>query len=134
MKKQSFVILVLLFLVAIFITLGYQVLVKQVSDVQNENSVNVTPIHVGIPEKNTASFTCTLPVSVSQIDDSTFNLDGTVTFFWSDTSGENASATLPFEPKSGFSGCSPEIQEKMLEINEIAKEVYGEEYDLLFNR
>ena len=76
---------------------------------------------------------CSIEIPLEKIDDSVLNLDGTATVSWLDAeSGLDVSKTFPFEPKSDFSGCSESVRAKLREMNEVAREAYGEEYKELF--
>lgn len=81
----------------------------------------------------TSALDCVAEIPLELIDDSTLNLDGTVTLYWFDAeTQQQITKIFPFDPKSNFSGCSPSVQAKLREINEVAKELYGNEYDSLF--
>lgn len=76
---------------------------------------------------------CRQDIPLDKIDDSAVDLDRTATVYWYDDEAQKiTSRKFKFEPKNDFEGCSESVKTKLREINEVAKETYGEEYEGLF--
>lgn len=81
----------------------------------------------------TALDDCRQDIPLDKIDDSAVDLDRTATVYWYDDESEKiTSRKFKFEPKNDFEGCSESVRTKLREINEVAKETYGEKYEELF--
>lgn len=76
---------------------------------------------------------CSQEIPLDRIDDTSLDLDRTVTVYWlEENTQKNVSKRFIFDPKSDFVGCSESVKSKMRELDAVARDSYGDEYYPLF--
>ncbi|MEN9922168.1 MAG: hypothetical protein RL097_445 [Candidatus Parcubacteria bacterium] len=106
-------------------------------NIANNNSNEVSPKQINdVTTTSTGTLAvddCSAEIPIESTSDSVLNLDGTATIYWRDqSSATDTVKVFPFDPKTDFSGCSDSVRRKLREMNEVAKEVYGDEYEFIF--